>query len=121
VKLPKNSVGSKQIKKEAITGAKIKDGAVTSSKIALSSLGTVPTATHASTADTSTTATTASEAHTLGGLTAGQIAANSQLGCPAGTILAAGNCFDSNQRADATYLVALSTCATGRHGTPVHG
>jgi hypothetical protein len=57
--LPKNSVGTKQIKNAAITGAKIKDGAITGSKISTSSLGTVPSATHA---DAATTATNASHA-----------------------------------------------------------
>jgi len=54
--LAKNSVGSKQIKKNAVTTAKIKNGAVTGAKINLSSLGTVPNATHATSADTAKTA-----------------------------------------------------------------
>ncbi len=33
IKLPKNSVGTKQLKKEAVTAAKIKDGAVTPGKL----------------------------------------------------------------------------------------
>jgi hypothetical protein len=80
VKLPKNSVGSKQIKVNAVTEAKIKDGAVTGAKIAAgtitganvnaSTLGTVPkatsaqSATEATTAATATTATTATTANT---------------------------------------------------------
>ncbi len=56
IKLPKNSVGSKQIKKNAITTAKIKNGAVTGAKIAAGSLGTVPSATHATNADSATVA-----------------------------------------------------------------
>jgi hypothetical protein len=54
--LAKNSVGAKQIKKNAITTAKIKNGAVTGAKVNLSSLGTVPNATHATSADTAKTA-----------------------------------------------------------------
>jgi hypothetical protein len=54
--LPKNSVGSKQLKKNAVTTLKIKDGAVTGTKINLSTLGTVPLATHATSADTAKTA-----------------------------------------------------------------
>jgi hypothetical protein len=54
--LAKNSVGSKQIKKNAVTAAKIKNGAVTGAKVNLSSLGTVPNATHATSADTAKTA-----------------------------------------------------------------
>jgi hypothetical protein len=62
VKLPKNSVGSKQIKDNAVTGAKIKNGAVTGSKIALSSLGTVPTAASAGRADSAVRADSAGRA-----------------------------------------------------------
>jgi hypothetical protein len=62
VKLPKNSVGSKQIKDNAVTGAKIKNGAVTGSKIALSSLGTVPTAASAGRADSAVRADSAANA-----------------------------------------------------------
>lgn len=54
--LAKNSVGTKQLKKNAVTTAKIKKGAVTGAKVKLSSLGTVPSATHASSADSATTA-----------------------------------------------------------------
>lgn len=56
IKLPKNSVGAKQIKRNAITTAKIKNGAVTGAKIKASSVGTVPSATHATNADTATLA-----------------------------------------------------------------
>jgi hypothetical protein len=78
-KLPKNSVGTRQIKNGAITGAKIKNGAVGGAKIAVGTLGTVPSATnatnaanaaHAQSADTATTAGTATkagDASTLGG------------------------------------------------------
>jgi hypothetical protein len=76
-KLAKNSVGNKQIKNNAITTAKIKNGSVTGAKIAkgsvtgsninLSSLGAVPSATHATSADTASTATNAGQ---LGGVPA---------------------------------------------------
>lgn len=75
--LPKNSVGSKQLKKEAVTGSKIKNGTITGSKLALSSVGTVPSAAHAATAGTAetatsaTTAATASNSNSLGGVPAG--------------------------------------------------
>jgi hypothetical protein len=61
-KLAKNSVGTKQIKNNAITGPKIKDGAVTGSKISLSTLGTVPSATHADSATNATHAASADSA-----------------------------------------------------------
>jgi hypothetical protein len=59
-KLPKNSVGTKQIKNGAVTGAKIKKNTITGTNINLARLGTVPTA---------TTATTATTAGTANGLT----------------------------------------------------
>jgi hypothetical protein len=72
VKVPKNSVGTKQIKNGAITGAKIKSGAVTGAKIAaggitgadinLSTLGPVPSAGHAATADQASSAARANVA-----------------------------------------------------------
>ena len=82
--LPRNSVGTKQIKNGAVTAKKITNGAVTASKINTSGL-TVPnalhasnanaagsatnatTANHASTADSATTATAAVDANALGG------------------------------------------------------
>jgi hypothetical protein len=66
-KLAKNSVGTKQIKNGAITNGKIKNGAVTGSKIDTSTLGAVPTATHATTAASATGAMTATNATELGG------------------------------------------------------
>jgi hypothetical protein len=62
IQLPKNSVGAKQLKKNAVTAAKIKDGAVTGSKIRLSSLGTVPNASHADSATSAGSAATAANA-----------------------------------------------------------
>jgi hypothetical protein len=53
-KLKKNAVTASKIKKNSITTAKIKNGAVTGPKINLTTLGTVPNATHATTADTAT-------------------------------------------------------------------
>jgi hypothetical protein len=54
--LPKNSVGTKQIKNGAVTGIKIKKGAITGTNINLTKLGTVPSATSAGTATTAGTA-----------------------------------------------------------------
>jgi hypothetical protein len=76
VKLPKNSVGTKQVKNNAVTGAKIANGAVTNSKIAdgavsgpqikLSSLGPVPNAVHSQDANTAGNATNATNAVNAG-------------------------------------------------------
>lgn len=52
--LKANSVTTAKIKKNAVTSTKIKNGAVTGAKVNLSSLGTVPSASHANTADTAT-------------------------------------------------------------------
>jgi hypothetical protein len=72
--LGKNSVGTKQLKEKAVTTAKLKDGAVTGAKvgdgsltgsdIVASTLGNVPSATHASSADSATNAIRAGSAQT---------------------------------------------------------
>lgn len=80
VSIPKNSVGTAQLKAHAVTAAKVAKHTLTGTQINVSKLGTVPsakkatsakTATTASTADTAKTATTASDADALGGLAAG--------------------------------------------------
>jgi hypothetical protein len=58
-KLGKNTVGTKQIKNQAVTAAKIKKGTITGTNINLAKLGTVPSASNAATANTATTAATA--------------------------------------------------------------
>src|SRR5881296_1014743 len=72
LKLPKNSVGSKQIKKRAVTkaklhkgavdGSKVKDHSLTGRQINLAKLGTVPNAGHSASADSATTAGSAANA-----------------------------------------------------------
>jgi hypothetical protein len=62
--LPKNTVGTAQLKNGAVTGAKIKDGSVSGAKIQVASLGTVPNSSHASSADQATSAGTAERAGT---------------------------------------------------------
>ena len=51
IKLPKNSVGPRQLKKNAVTGAKVKNQSLTGRDVVASSLGTVPSAANASHAD----------------------------------------------------------------------
>src|SRR5262245_54561591 len=58
-KLGKNSVGTKQLKNGSITTAKLRSRAVTGAKVDVSSLGTVPSATHADSAGTADSAATA--------------------------------------------------------------
>jgi hypothetical protein len=60
-RLPRDSVGSKQLKHNAVTAGKIKNGAVTASKINTRGL-TVPDALHANSADSAAHATNATHA-----------------------------------------------------------
>jgi hypothetical protein len=64
-KVPKKSVGTAQLKAKAVTNPKIKNGTITGKKLKLSSIGTVPNATHASVADTAN-ALPAPELHVIG-------------------------------------------------------
>src|SRR5262245_25792513 len=68
VELPKNSVGKKQLKKNAVTGIKVKDRSLTGSDLDLGTLGTVP---RAASADSALRAGTAADAAALQGLGAG--------------------------------------------------
>ena len=61
-KLPNNSVGTKQLKNSAVTGAKVKQGSLEGGDIKLSTLGTVPSAAKANSAETATRATSAENA-----------------------------------------------------------
>jgi len=65
--LPKNSVGARQLKKDAVNGSKVKDNSLTGAEIKVSTLGTVPDATHATSADS---ASHAGNSDLLGGLPA---------------------------------------------------
>jgi hypothetical protein len=54
--------GDSLIKKNSLSGNRLRNGSVTAGKIKLSSLGTVPSASHATSADSATTATNATNA-----------------------------------------------------------
>lgn len=54
--------GDTMIKKNSLSGNRLRNGSVTGSKIKVSTLGTVPNASHASTADSATNATNAANA-----------------------------------------------------------
>jgi hypothetical protein len=75
--LPKNSVGTKQIKKSAVTTAKVKNHTLTGKDIKLSKLGTVPTA---------TLAVTAESANALGPLTVHAVGAAGEPPFLSGTV-----------------------------------
>jgi hypothetical protein len=67
-KVPKKSVGTKQLKANAVTNAKVKNETLTGKKIKLSTLGIVPNASHATLADTATIANSlpTPELHVIG-------------------------------------------------------
>jgi hypothetical protein len=104
--LPKNSVGAKQLKKNAVTAAKINNGAVTGEKINLSSLGTVPSASHADTATTASSATTASHADTA---TSADSAANAGR---ANTARSAATAIHADSATSADSATTAQTAAT---------
>jgi hypothetical protein len=66
VKLPKNSVGTKQLKKSAVTGVKVKNDSLTGKDIDEASLGPVPSAAQAN------------DAKALGGVPAAQFYSKSE-------------------------------------------
>jgi hypothetical protein len=76
IKLPKNSVGSKQIKKNAVTGAKVKADTLTGADILESSLAKVPSATAADTAAKATSADSATKAASADKATTADTATN---------------------------------------------
>jgi hypothetical protein len=119
LRLPRNSVGSAQLRTHAVGTLKIAPGAVTSSRVKENSLtgkeineGTlaqVPTAyqaTHAGTAHTADSATTAQDAATVGGFSAAQL----RLACPSGTVKYIGECFEVAERPAAVWPVAAAAC-----------
>jgi hypothetical protein len=62
IKLPKNSVGTKQIKNGAVTGKKVAAHTLTGANINLSTLGIIPDAGHAANADNASHAANADNA-----------------------------------------------------------
>src|SRR4051794_25717495 len=102
--LGKNTVGSRQLKKKAVTtgkiannavnGAKVANGSLTGTDINIKALGKVPSA---------ETADAASNASTVGGHSAS---------CPGGTTLIRGLCFDSTANGEvANVFAAADACA----------
>ena len=73
--LPKNSVGTKQLKKNAVTGDKVKNGSLGGPDVDASTLGQVPSAIHAVSAGT---ADSAGNANTVGGLSSSAFAPSSR-------------------------------------------
>lgn len=100
--LPKNSVGSKQLKANSVITGKIKNAAVTGAKVKTSTLGTVPSA---------------ASAQSLDGMSADQIQQGSKLRCPPGTQLAGGVCIETSLR-EAKYNEALNICGRANRSLP---
>ncbi|MGA8744550.1 MAG: hypothetical protein WB507_01645 [Solirubrobacterales bacterium] len=105
ISIPRNSVGTRQLKTKAVTngklangavsGAKIAEGAITGQNVNLSALGTVPQAAHAA---------SASNSDAVGGHAAS---------CPSGTTLIRGLCFDNHSNPVANNLEqAAQACAS---------
>jgi hypothetical protein len=115
VKLPKNSVGTKQIKKNAVTGVKVKPDTLGGSDINEATLGAVPRAGDAN------RSAEASNAQTLGGMSAAQLADAAKVRCPGGTTAAAGICFESSARASAALGVAMQVCGKADRRLPNMG
>ena len=93
--LGKNSVGTKQLKKEAVTAAKVRKGTLTGTQIQLSSLGTVPSA---------------ANAQALDGQSAAQLASASKLDCPSGMGLYDGVCFQEATKSPTNWFLAFVGC-----------
>lgn len=110
LRLPKNSVGTKQLKKNAVKGSKVARDTLTGSDINESTLATVPTAT---------------DAQTLGGRSAAQFAASASSpprpSCPAGMQAAGGVCFEGDTREDKILEDAMLECANDGLRLPSEG
>jgi hypothetical protein len=95
--LAANSVGTKQLKDQAVTTSKIKDGAVTGAKVNVSTLGTVPSANTANTANAAAPGAVRGTAlgpimtvSNASGLVFSYTAGSTFIQCPTGTTLISG-------------------------------
>lgn len=91
--LGKNSVGAKQLRNDAVNGAKVQDGSLTGADVNASTLGKVPNASHADTAGDASTADSSKD------IASASVAANGTLSTSHGVTgvsrVAAGSyCFD---------------------------
>jgi hypothetical protein len=111
-KLPKNGVGTKQLKKNAVIGVKVKDDSLTGSDINEATLGTVASANNAQ---------NATSAQTLDGRSADQLIDASKPTCPAGMELAVGVCFTSATRGPVTQTAAFGECTSSGWRLPSEG
>jgi hypothetical protein len=108
IELAKNSVGSRQLKRKAVTtgkiannainGQKVKDGSLTGADINLNALGTVPSAVEAG---------HAGDANTVSGHSAA---------CPGGTTLIRSVCFDSTSNPAVPDLKSAADACAAKGG-----
>ena len=133
VHLPRNSVGSAQLRANAVTNAKIRNAQVSVSKLRANSVSTVKiinrAVTAAKIADGAVGSTQlANDAVSTPKIADGVVSTSKiatttlnslRLSCITGTILYAGSCFETTARPAATFAVASKTCgdAGGRLGT----
>lgn len=116
IKLPKNSVGAKQIKKNAVTGPKVAAHSLTGEDLNLSTLGTVPNATNAVHATTADSATTTNRANTADFAQEAQTVNGFEVGCFEGTTLIRGMCFDSALGGPVNGVQAASNACAAEGG-----
>ena len=108
LRVPRNSVGTRQLQAKSVTNGKLANNAVTAAKVApesltganinLSALGTVPQAANAA---------NAAEAAKVGGHAAS---------CPEHTLLIRGLCFDSSSNPPAPSLNAAAEACASKGG-----
>jgi hypothetical protein len=101
VGLPRNSVGTKQLKDGAVTSAKFKRSA------------TAPNATHAINADHAVNADHSANADqaTNAGALGGSPPSDYRVNCPSAMGRAGSLCYDQTERPAKTFASALQTCA----------
>jgi hypothetical protein len=108
--------GDSLIKKNSLSGNRLRNGSVPGTKIKIGSLGTVPSASHASTADTATNATNATNAANASSAAIAKVtnvattasidSTNAPSGvavtasCPAGTVVVGGGASVSSTQND---------------------
>jgi hypothetical protein len=117
LKLPRNSVGTKQLRSHAVTNSKLAPGAVSGSRVKPNgltgaeineaALGQVPSAHLADHAANADTASSAGNAAAVNGVTASQL----KLSCPAGTLRYLGECFQTAEHAATDWGSAAMACS----------
>ncbi|HEX6455641.1 MAG TPA: hypothetical protein VF009_03880 [Solirubrobacterales bacterium] len=118
--LGKNTVGTKQLKKNAVVGSKVKNGSLTGVDIQTSTLGTVPSATNAVHAKTADSASHATSADTAGSATKATTAGNAEQlgGATAGSFQRYGATLPSGQSESGVWGSGIEAAAPGDSWRP---